>query len=576
MDAASDPAIEMVVIMSSAQVGKTAICENTIGFFISQDPAPILLINPTLEMAETWSKDRLAPMLRDTPELQGKVADPRSRNSGNTLLHKVFLGGHITLAGANSPASLASRPIRVVLCDEVDRYPPSAGSEGDPVNLAKKRTTTFWNRKIVLVSTPTVKGVSRIEAAYDASDKRRFFVPCPHCQHAQVLVWHQVKWDSDRAAAWYECEACQGRIESSHKSQMLRLGEWRATAFSTGTAGFHLNELYSPWRTFGDVAVAHGEAKNNPELLKTWVNTSLGETFDEQGGEGLEWQRLMARAEPYQPLSVPAKALLLTAGVDVQADRLAVSVWGWGRGEEAWLIYTIELYGDPTGEEVWEQLDALLQTNFNHEAGADLRISAAAIDSGYKPQEVYNFVRRRPGRNLYAVKGANTPGKPVIGRPSIQEVSYRGQTLKKGVRLWPVGVDVIKGVLYSRLRLREPGGGYLHFPIGLDEEFYQQLCAEKQVTRYVKGFAVREWKKTRARNEALDTVVYAYAAAIAIGMARVDWAKLERDIVPQVSDGQEPEAPEQTLPQTNNSRNQPPADQWVKPQRGGGNFATSW
>lgn len=529
MDAVNDPLVETVVIMSSAQIGKSdALVNNTIGYFIHQDPSPILLIQPTVDMAESYSKDRIATMIRDTPELKQLVGDAKAKSSNNTVLHKKFVGGQLVIAGANSPAGLASRPIRIVLADEVDRYPVSASEEGDPVNLAVKRTTTFWNRKVILVSTPTIKGASRIEKAFKESDRRRYFVPCPHCQHSQYLSWGQVKWDKDKPKeAWYECESCGTTITNSHKPQMLREGKWIATSEFNGIAGFAINELYSPWRTFGDVADAFLKAKNDPELLKVWVNTSLGETFDDQNGEGLEWQQLAARAEPYTPLTVPSGGKFLTAGVDVQGDRLSVSIWAWGRGEECWLVYTIELYGDPLENEVWEELDAILLSNYTHSTGNELRITAAAIDTGFKPQEVYNFIRQRPGRKLFAVKGLSTPGKPILSKPTPQEVTYKGQNYLKGIKLWGVGTDTAKSLIYSRLRLKTPGAGYIHTYIGLDEEFYQQITAEKLVTRYVKGFPKQEWIKIRPRNEALDTLVYSYAAAIGCGMARLNWNKLD-------------------------------------------------
>jgi phage terminase large subunit GpA-like protein len=528
MDAVNDPTVETVVIMSSAQIGKSdALVNNTIGYFIHQDPSPILLIQPTVDMAESYSKDRIATMIRDTPELKQLVGDAKAKSSNNTVLHKKFVGGQLVIAGANSPAGLASRPIRVILADEVDRYPASASEEGDPVNLAVKRTTTFWNRKIILVSTPTIKGASRIEKAFNESDQRRYFVACPHCQHEQHFVWGQVKWGDSPQDAWYECESCGKTINNSHKIAMIRAGKWKATAEFKGTAGFAINELYSPWRTFGDVAVSFLKAKDDPELLKVWVNTSLGETFDDQNGEGVEWQQLAARAEPYTPLTVPSGGKFLTAGVDVQGDRLSVSIWAWGRGEESWLVYTIELYGDPLENGVWEELDAILLSTYTHSTGNELRITAAAIDTGFKPQEVYNFIRTRPGRKLFAVKGLSTPGKPILSKPTPQEVTYKGQNYLKGIKLWGVGTDTAKSLIYSRLRLKTPGAGYVHTYIGLDEEFYQQITAEKLVTRYVKGFPKQEWVKIRPRNEALDTLVYSYAAAIGCGMARLNWDKLE-------------------------------------------------
>lgn len=266
MDAIADPAVREVIVQKSAQVGWTEILLNVIGYHVHQDPSPILMVQPTLEMAEAFSKDRLAPMVRDTPALRGLIADPRSRDSGNTLLHKTFPGGHITMAGANSPAGLASRPIRLALFDEVDRFPVSAGAEGDPVSLGRKRTTTFWNRKTLMGSTPTVKGESRIEAAFEGGDQRYYYVPCPHCDEFQRLVWAQVKWDEGQPdTARYVCQHCGTMLTDADKPQMLRAGEWRASRPSQGIASFHISELYSPWVTWPEMARSFLEAKRLPE-----------------------------------------------------------------------------------------------------------------------------------------------------------------------------------------------------------------------------------------------------------------------------------------------------------------------
>lgn len=530
MDACSDPAIETVVVMSSAQVGKTTFIKAVIGFHVDQDPAPILLLNPTIEMSETFSKDRLAPMVRDTPCLRGKIADPRSRDSGNTILHKRFAGGHITMAGANSPASLASRPIRIVLCDEVDRYPPSAGTEGDPVNLSFKRTATFWNRKRVLTSTPTIKGASRIEIAFEQSDQRRYHVPCPWCRGYQTLRWANVKWPEGKPRdAYYLCEHCGSEITDADKVRALREGEWRAEAEFNGTAGFHLNELYSPWRKFGEVAEDFLAAKRGgPETLKTWVNTSLGESWEEDQGERPDWVQLRARAEPYAVLSIPRGGLFVTAGVDVQNDRLAVAVKAWGRGEESWLVYWGELFGDPSQPGgVWAQLDELLTRGYEHAGGVLLHITGASVDSGHHTQHVYDYCRKR-GPRVVAIKGMGQSGRPVVSRPAPQDVHYQGAVIKDGVKLWPVGVDTAKRQIYHRLKIKEPGSGYMHFPIGIEDEYYQQLTAEKLVTRYAHGVPYTEFVQARERNEAIDCEVYAYHAAIRAGMGRLDWDKLEQ------------------------------------------------
>lgn len=532
MDAVNDPTVETVVVMSSAQIGKTEIVGNIVGYYISQDPSPILALNPTLEMSETWSKDRLAPMLRDTPILKDKIKDARSRDSGNTLLHKTFSGGHITMAGANSPASLASRPIRVVIADEIDRYPTSASTEGDPVNLAAKRTTTFWNRKLIYVSTPTVKAASRIEDLFEKSDQKRYFVSCPHCGEEQVLRWSGVKWNKDDAKnAWYECFSCQKVITNAHKAEMIRRGHWKATAPFNGMAGFHINELYSPWRTFGDVAKAFIDAKDNPQQLQVWVNTSLGETFEIDAGESLGHETLMARAEPYQPFTVPSKGLLLTAGVDVQSDRLVIVMRAWGRQEESFLIGWLELWGDPTTEQPWKQLDELLTAKYTHESGTELSIDCTAIDSGFLTSVVYNYVRSRSHKyRVIAVKGMSTEGKPIISKPTYQDVDYKGKIVKNGVQLWAVGSDTCKHLIYGRLRIRDSGAGCYHFPLGVDQQYYLELTGEKLVTKFNKGFPKREWMRLPGRrNEVLDCECYSLAAAVSCGMQspKWDWSKLE-------------------------------------------------
>lgn len=508
MDAMGNPAIEAVVVMSSAQIGKTEIINNVVGYHIQLDPSPILLLQPTLEMAEAWSKDRFAPMLRDTEALRGLVKDPRARDSGNTLLHKRFPGGHITMAGANSPSSLASRPIRLVLCDEVDRYPPSAGTEGDPVSLAKKRSTTFWNRKLLLTSTPTIKGASRIEAAYEQSDQRRFHVPCPHCGAYQVLTWQQVKWESDSErhrtdTAHYECVQCGVAIYDSDKPAMLAAGKWVATAPFTGTAGFHTNELYSPWVTWPQIVAEFLKAKKLPETLKTWVNTSLGDTWEE-AGESVDADLLMQRKESWGS-EAPEEVAIITAGVDVQGDRLEVEVKGWGIGEESWSLDYKIFYGDPAHEAVWQELDAYLLRPVKSKTGLYLNIACACIDTGgHHTQSVYEFCKTRAVRGIFPIKGMNQTGKPLVGRPS--------KNNRHKLRMYPLGVDTAKEIIVSRLRLTEPGPGYCHFPVERDREYFLQLTAEKQVTKFTRGVARREWIKTRARNEVLDCSVYALAA----------------------------------------------------------------
>jgi phage terminase large subunit GpA-like protein len=500
MDSIIDPHIETVVIMSSAQIGKTEILNNIIGYFIDQDPSPMLLLQPTLEMAQAWSKDRLAPMIRDTPCLSGKV-----RDSANTILHKFFPGGHITMAGANSAASLASRPVRIVLCDEVDRYPVSAGTEGDPVNLAFKRSTTFWNRKRILVSTPTIKGLSRIESAYDASDRRKFYVPCPSCHATQFLKWAQVKWPKDHPEeARYLCEACGIELDDADKLYMLTHGTWQAEAEFRGTAGFWLSELYSPWVPWRKMVATFLDVKDKPDQFRTFVNTSWGETWEERG-EKIEHSRLYEQREDYAA-PVPDGVLVLTAAIDVQDDRIEAECVGWGAGEESWSIDYQRWFGSPAQATTWTQVDDWLTQTWTHESGVAMRIQCAAIDTGgHYTKEAYAFVKPRQVRRVYGIKGANQHGHPLV-KPS-NKVG--------GVRLFLVGVDTAKDTLFSRLKLDQHGPGFCHFPrtAAYGDEYFQQLTAEEKRQKFERGVLVGyAYKKIRSRNEALDLKVYNMAA----------------------------------------------------------------
>lgn len=553
MDAFSDPNIETVVVMSSAQVGKTEILNNVIGYHVSQDPSPMLVVQPTLDMAQTWSKDRLAPMLRDTPILQGLVKDPRARDSGNTTLHKIFPGGHITACGANSPSSLASRPVRVVLCDEVDRYPVSAGSEGDPISLARKRATTFWNRKIGLFSTPTNKGNSRIETAFEESDKRFFYVPCIHCGHKQTLKWAQVRWEPDHPeTAAYACEDCGTLWTDAERVRAIRQGEWVATQESRRVAGFHLSALYSPWTTLESGIIEFLEAKKQPATLRVWVNTFLGETWEE-AGESVDDYAIAEHREDWGE-RLPQGILMLTAGVDVQDDRLEIEIVGWGRDEESWSVDYRTIYGDPSSPAVWSDLDSILAQRFEREDERELVVRCVCIDSGgHHTNSVYQYVRPREGKRIFAIKGVGGEGKAMVGKPSRNNIGK--------IRLFPIGVDSAKDVLFSRMRIKEIGPGYMHFPLSRSDEYFRQLTAEKLVTRYHKGFARREWVKVRPRNEALDVRVYAMAA---LGILNLNLNSLaNREFMSREN------PPEKPIPQENarNSRRMP--------QKSGG-FINGW
>jgi phage terminase large subunit GpA-like protein len=546
MDAVSDPSVREIWVQKSAQTGWTEILSNVIGYHVDQDPSPILMVQPTLEMGEAYAKDRLAPMIRDTPALRDKIADPKARDSGNTLLHKSFTGGRLTIAGANSPAGLASRPIRIVLFDEVDRFPTSAGTEGDPISLGIKRTRTFWNRKVLAGSTPTVKGSSRIEVGFEQSDQRYYFVPCPHCDEFQRLVWANVRWpDGQPERAVYVCQHCGVELTDADKPGMLERGEWRGSKPFDGIAGFHISELYSPWSSWSEMAVGFLRAKRLPETLQAWINTSLGETW-EDSGEKLEGGKLAERIESYVADHCPAGVRVITVGTDVQDDRLECTVWGWGEDEEAWRLGHHVLRGDPGQQQLWSEHDELLRRRYRTDDGRQLVVEACCVDSGgHFTQQVYAYCSARKRFRVWAIKGASGGGKLIWPK----RASRAGKTRAD---LFVIGVDTAKDVLFGRLKkVAEPGPGYVHFDADTDAAYLEQLTNEVVVSKMHMGRRVRVWKlrAAGARVEALDCMVYAYAALQGRGGAAL---LKTRHQVPQEIIPPEPEpkpTPEVRMPQ---------------------------
>lgn len=531
--------VQRVVFMAGAQVGKSENGNNWLGFVVHHAPGPMLLVQPTVDTAKRFSKQRLAPMIEETPVLRDRIANNTSREASNSMMTKEFDGGVLIISGANSAAGLRSMPVRYLFLDEIDAYPLDVDGEGDPIQLAEKRTTTFARRKVYMCSTPTIKDVSRIEREYLRSDQRRYFVPCPHCQHMQTLDWKNLKWShDDPETAAYACQECGTLIEERFKTEMLAAGQWRATAHGDGkTAGFHLPSLYSPlgWKSWSEIVAEFQQAKGDPSLLKTFVNTVLGETWEDEYSAKLGADDLKSRVEFYEPGIAPARVLAVTAGVDVQDNRLAVTLYGWGKDEEAWVIDHMEIYGDPGQPKVWAQLDEVILKPVAHELAEPLKIAATAIDSGgHYTHEVYAYCRDRRAQHVFAIKGQSQRGKPAIGKATKVDLNWKGRTLKSGAEVFPVGSDTIKSTMYGRLKLNEAGAGYIHFHGESTVEFFAQLTAEKQITRYVKGFPVREWvKKSGARNEALDCLVYAYAALqwlLTKYNRRTVWEQLEKSL----------------------------------------------
>jgi len=546
--------IERVVFMKAAQLGATEMGSNWIGYVIHHAPGPMMAVWPTVEMAKRNSKQRIDPLIEESPVLSELIAPARSRDSGNTILAKEFRGGVLVMTGANSAVGLRSMPVRYLFLDEVDGYPLDVEGEGDAISLAEARTRTFARRKIFIVSTPTISGASAIEREYEASDQRRYFVPCPHCSHRQWLRFEQLRWErGEPESAAYICESCDAPIAEHHKTWMLEHGEWRALVPENGvkTAGFHLSSLYSPvgWRSWRGIAAAWEAAvskeSGSAAAIKTFKNTELGETWVEEG-EAPDWQRLVERREDYPLGRVPEGGLLLVGGADVQKDRIEASVWAFGRGKESWLIEHRVLMGDTARDAVWKRLAEMLAENWTHAGGAQMPLARFALDTGFATQEAYAFVRQVRDSRVMAVKGVRSGamgGAALIGTPTAIDVSQGGKKLRRGIKVYSVAVGIAKLELYNNLRKSADVGedglttvfpaGFVHLP-KIDAEFIQQLCAEQLITRRDRnGFPVREWQKMRERNEALDCYVYARAAASSAGLDRFEerhWRELERQL----------------------------------------------
>ena len=520
MDAITDPNVEQVTVMKSARVGYSKILNHTIAYHIHQDPCPIMVCQPTIEDCQGYSKEEIAPMLRDTPCLHGLVSDPKSKDGNNTLLQKNFPGGTLSLVGSNSARGFRRVSRRIVLFDEVDGYSASAGTEGDQIKLGIRRTEYYWNRKIVAGSTPTIKDFSRIERLFLQTNQMRYYVPCPECNHMQYLKWSNMKWrDNDPDTVAYACEDCGCLIPHSKKRWMVERGEWRATAPGNPKhVGFHIWAAYSysPNASWSNLVEEFLQSKDDPEQLKTWINTILGDVWEDQYASKVGAEGLMERAslETYNQGTPPNSVLSLCLGCDVQDDRLSMSLWGIGRNEEMYLIDRKVIYGSPARADLWKQMDEVLMSEYTNEDGKKMKIDSAAIDTGgHFTQEVYQYVRERTQLGLIGVKGMGQKGKPPIGKPSKVDINFSGKALKRGVQLFPVGVDVIKSTLHNKLKDAEPGEGYIHFYPTITHDYFEELTAERQVLRYKHGYQERIWvKKSNARNEALDEMVYAYAA----------------------------------------------------------------
>lgn len=609
--------------MKGTQIAGSEGLYNAIGYTVHLVPCSIMLTMPTVDTAKLTSQQRLQPMFDETDVLAEKLGDQKSRETSNTTLKKDYPGGLLLLRGANSGPGLRSAPVRFLAMDEIDAYPDDVDGEGDPCVLAEKRTESYGQRaKRFACSSPKLKGKSRIDRRYNRGTRAHYYVPCPHCDHLQVLNWAQVKWEMEKRrelqcsgcgtvtefyeaapsacahcqtpaitadlketvtedvdVAWYECEHCTGRIDEHHKTAMFE--EWPAGkarhiheapgpceiladddmhphaiwAWIAGTTrrvlprfrrplSWQVSALYSPlgWFSWRKAVMQYLEAEKGgyveetgESLKQVFQNTVLGEPYEVKGEQPKE-ALLKLRAEPYELGQVPVGALLLLASVDVQGDRFEVKVKGYGRGLESWLVdyhvipYTFGVK-KPTAED-WQKVLDIRDKGYPHAGGQTVRITAMAIDSGYLSHEVYDFCRKWGHKHIFACKGMPQNGKPILGRPTLQDVSHDGKVIKNGVQLWPIGTVSAKEQVYSRLDIAEPGPGYMHFPRGLPDEYFSGLTAEKMHRKRVRGAEVIEWIKTRERNEQLDLEVLCNAAAIYAGAQRANWDLIEQAINP--------------------------------------------
>lgn len=520
MDAITDRRIESVSVMKSARVGWTKILNHMTGYHIQHDPCPIMIVQPTIEDAKGYSKDEIEPMLRDTSALDGLV-DENKRDSGNTIQLKRFPGGSLRLVGANSPGGFRRVTVRIVGFDEVDGYPPTAGEEGDQIKLGIMRTQTFWNRKIIAGSTPTRDATSRIKRRFEMGNMQYYLVPCPFCKQPQVLKFAQFKWDKGQPeTVRYICEHCSEPIgfnwqrwmveeaDRLHLAGDLRYG-WVPTNKKPKDprhASFHIWAAYSysPNATWAHIVKEWLESHKNVEERMVFINTVLGETYKGEG-DSPDWKKLYDRREPYKTNIVPAGGLALYAGVDVQKDRLELEIVAYGRRMESWSVDYRVINGDPSQldgpDSPWSRLTEILNESFRHELGGHLKIRKMGIDTGYLTNVVYQYCRRHSTSRVLALDPRDRYGQ-IIGQPKDVEVSVRGRRLRRGVKLWPIGVSGAKQELYGWLKQERPTKesgaelpyGYCHFP-EYGEEFFKGITAEEEVPRLVKGFRRYQWEK---------------------------------------------------------------------------------
>jgi phage terminase large subunit GpA-like protein len=533
----SNDITQEVVVMKGAQLGFTEAGNNWVGYIIDISPAPTLMVMPTDDTVKRNSKIRIDPMIEATPRLREKISPSRSRDSGNTTKQKDFPGGVLVLTGANSAVGLRSMPVKYLFLDEVDGYPLDLEGEGSPIDLARARTRTFARKKIFIVSTPTIEGQSVVEKEFSLTDQRKFHVPCPHCGGMQELVWDNLTWEQGKPdTARYICVHCEEAIEERHKTAMLAGGVWIADApdnTNSNKVGYHINSLYSPfgWYSWAQAASDYEDAENDENKLRTFTNTVLGETWKEKG-DAPDWENIFNRRETYTTNTVPLEVGFITAGVDIQKDRIELEIVGWCRGKRTYSLDYRVIVGDTEKPEVWAQLSQVVNETWEREDKAVLPLRLMAIDTGYNTQFVYEFCRKFDPTRVMPVKGQDAQAV-MIASPRTVDVNWKGR--KSGtIQLWNIGVSLIKSETYGYLRLNrnEDGSipnGYCHFP-QYNPDYFKGITAEQLTFKVVRGYKRYQWEKKYERNEPLDCRVYARAAAAVVGVDRFEekhWQLME-------------------------------------------------
>jgi len=546
LDMTADPSCQRITLQWGAQVGKTMLALCAQSYRIAQNPCSQIMMQPSQGDLTTWLETKFNPLVENNDQLQELIAKPRGRDGVNNQRMKSYPGGFMMFSWSGSPKTMRGRSAPFIVCDETDGYDRT--NEGHPVGLLWQRAATFGDQRLLLeISTPTTKGASWIESSFEQGDQRRFHVACPHCGEHQPLKWQNVTWEQDEEGnhlpetARYMCvNGCAPGWTDAERIAAIRTAEeigagWKAAKPFRGHASYHLNELYSTFRRLGDIVQSFLDKKAAGDL-QTFVNVSLAETWEERGDQ-VDSTGLIERAEKYRA-PVPAGGLVLTSGVDMQQDRLEVETVAWGLGDESWSVDYQVLWGDPLQGDVWDDLDDYLAKTWMHQSGAQLPISAACLDtggnSGYT-QAAYEYAKGKTGRRLFAIKGVGGWGRPIVSAPSRKRTG-RGQ---RPVDLFTIGTDEAKMIVAKRLAIKAPGPGYCHFPDERDAEWFHQITAEKLITKYIKGFPIREWHKTRDRNEAFDCRVYALAALKILNPNMARLAKrlvVEDDTDPAIDD----------------------------------------